>query len=140
MSVQAPSRFTIGTLARQSGVAVDTVRYYERCGLLPPPQRRASGYREYTHADIQRICFIRSAKSLGFSLDEIRELLHLETDRDHGVKRIKQHAQKRLEHIRYNIARLQEIEHRLTALIALCPGHGQPEHCPILSSIHNAAA
>jgi len=116
------------------------VRYYERCGLMPPPQRRASGYREYTRADIQRIGFIRSAKSLGFTLDEIRELLQLETDRDHGVKRIKQRAQIRLEQIRANIARLHLIEQRLTALIALCPGHGEPECCPILSSIHNHAA
>jgi len=140
MGVQTTSRFTIGSLARQSGVAVDTVRYYERCGLMPPPQRRASGYREYTRADVQRIGFIRSAKSLGFTLDEIRELLQLETDRDHGVQRIKQRAQKRLEQIRDNIARQQDIERRLTALIAICPGHGEPEYCPILSSIHNDAA
>jgi len=140
MSAQATSRFTIGTLAREAGVAIDTVRYYERCGLLPPPQRRASGYREYTRADIQRIGFIRSAKSLGFTLDEIRELLQLETDRDHGVERIKQRAQTRLDQIRANIARLHVIEQRLTALVALCPGHGEPECCPILSSIHHHAA
>jgi len=116
MSAKASPCFTIGTLAREAGVAVDTVRYYERCGLLPPAQRRASGYREYTRADVQRIGFIRNAKSLGFTLDEIRELFQLETDRDHGVQRIKQRAQKRLDHIRNNIARLLEIERRLTAL------------------------
>ena len=71
----------IGQLARQAGVAIDTVRYYERQGLLPPPQRRASGYRQYGEQDISRLRFIRRAKDLGFSLQEIQDLLRLNGNR-----------------------------------------------------------
>jgi len=127
--------FTIGTLARQAGVAVDTVRYYERRGLLPPPQRRISGYREYTQADVQRIGFIRNAKALGFTLDEIRELMRLKTDRHHGVEGIKQRTQQRLDAINQHIARLLQVRDRLTELLKHCPGSGEPDHCPIVTTI-----
>jgi MerR family transcriptional regulator, copper efflux regulator len=68
---------TIGRLAKQAGVNIDTIRYYERNGLLPPPLRRASGYREYAAADVARLSFIRRSKELGFTLAEIAELLSL---------------------------------------------------------------
>ncbi|MEO7323574.1 MAG: MerR family transcriptional regulator, partial [Dokdonella sp.] len=71
------SGFTIGEIAKRAGVGIDTVRYYERSDLLPRPTRRASGYREYEVSDVRRLRFIRRAKEIGFSLDEIRDLLAL---------------------------------------------------------------
>lgn len=70
----------IGEFARRAGVNVQTVRYYERRGLLPEPERRASGYRQYTPAALERLQFIRRAQELGFTLNEIDELLQLRTD------------------------------------------------------------
>src|SRR5689334_21689188 len=85
---------TIGRLAKTAGVNIDTVRYYERNGLVPAPTRRLSGYREYDATDVARLRFILRAKDLGFALAEIRELLSLSADRD--VKGVKRRAEGRL--------------------------------------------
>ncbi|MCD7098426.1 heavy metal-responsive transcriptional regulator [Stenotrophomonas sp. MMGLT7] len=132
---RASSRFTIGALARQSEVAIDTIRYYEREGLLPLPQRRASGYREYDARAVERVRFIRRAKGLGFSLREIGDLLELQGDREHGVEGIKQRAGKRLDELDRRIARLTETRDALARLVDECPGGGEPECCPILADI-----
>src|ERR1700741_4507457 len=87
---------TIGTVAKRAGVPIDTIRYYEREGLLPEPLRRASGYRSYNESAISRLRFIRRAKDLGFTLDEIRDLLALSADRHRGVKAVRQRAEQRL--------------------------------------------
>ena len=79
----------IGTLARQADVAIDTVRYYERQGLLPAPERTQSGYRSYAADDVARLRFIRRAKTLGFTLAEIRELLALSARRDQDMAGMK---------------------------------------------------
>ncbi len=131
----ASSHFTIGALARQSEVAIDTIRYYEREGLLPIPQRRASGYREYDASAVERVRFIRRAKELGFSLEEIRDLLELQGDRKHGVEGIKQRASKRLDELNQRIAQLTETRDALARLVDECPGCGEPECCPILTNI-----
>jgi len=138
MADSLTSTFTIGALARQADVAVDTIRYYERERLLPPPRRTAAGYRVYAQADVQRIGCIRRAKELGFTLDEIRDLLRLESDLDHGVEGIKRRAQQRLDAITGQLAQLTSMRDRLSQLIAACPGSGAPRCCPILSSIHGA--
>ncbi|MET0225862.1 MAG: heavy metal-responsive transcriptional regulator [Dokdonella sp.] len=129
------SGFTIGEIARRAGVGIDTVRYYERSELLPKPARRASGYREYAIADVRRLRFIRRAKEIGFSLDEIRELLALSSDRELGVRGIKARAQARLEETESRIRELQRVRAGLKALIAACPGHGSLERCPILAAL-----
>lgn len=133
---QAKSRFTIGALARQAGVAIDTIRFYEREGLLPSPTRRASGYREYDSGAVGRVRFIRRAKDLGFKLDEIRELLALETDRDNGVEGVKRRASQRLEELNARILQFTEMRDALAQLVEDCPGCGEPECCPILSTLH----
>lgn len=138
--VTPPSRFTIGALAQQAEVAIDTVRYYERQGLLPVPPRRASGYRDYDAAAVQRVRFIRRAKELGFSLQEIADLLALQDDRMHGVEGIKQRASERLHALDRRIAQLTEMRDALAALVAECPGSGEPAGCPILGDIRGAAA
>lgn len=124
---------TIGKLARSAGVGVDTVRYYESQKLLPRPARTASGYRLYSAGDVGRLRFIRRAKTLGFTLEEIAELLSLSGQRN--VKAVKAAAQSRLESIEQKIAELKRIRTGLRRLVETCPGHGDAENCPILSAL-----
>ncbi len=126
---------TIGAVAKRAGVAIDTIRYYEREGLLPEPLRRASGYRSYDEGVVQQLLFIRRAKDLGFTLEEIRELLALSADRHRGVKAVKHRAQERLAAIEARIAELTRVRDGLEQLIDACPGHGSPEQCPILRAL-----
>lgn len=125
----------IGAVARRAGVGIDTIRYYEREGLLPAPHRRASGYRDYEPAAVERLRFIRRAKDLGFTLAEIRELLALSTDRERGVKGVRERAQVRLGEVEQRIRELQRMKRGLRQLIDACPGHGALEQCPILRSL-----
>jgi MerR family transcriptional regulator, copper efflux regulator len=134
MNISKPS-LTIGAVAKRVGVAIDTIRYYEREGLLPEPVRRASGYRSYDESAISQLYFIRRAKLLGFTLEEIRDLLALSADRQLGVKAVKQRAQHRLAAIDTRIAELQRVRDGLEQLIDACPGHGAPEDCPILRAL-----
>jgi MerR family copper efflux transcriptional regulator len=134
MSPQTNS-LTIGAVAKRVGVAIDTIRYYEREGLLPEPLRRASGYRSYDESTIMQLRFIRRAKALGFTLEEIRELLALSADRPRGVEAVKLRAQQRLLAIEQRIAELQRVRDGLAELVDSCPGHGAPEQCPILRAL-----
>ena len=131
--------FTIGEVARQAQVGIDTVRYYERNHLLPNAPRRLSGYREYGQDDVRRLRFIRRAKDLGFTLSEIRELLALSGDRELGVRGVKNRAEARLGEVERRIRELQQIRRGLKRLIAACPGHGPLERCPILAALGEEA-
>ncbi|MGN6789194.1 MAG: heavy metal-responsive transcriptional regulator [Rhodanobacteraceae bacterium] len=135
MNTQPAQHITIGAVARRAGVGIDTIRYYERMSLLPKPQRRLSGYRDYGPDAVERLCFIRRAKDLGFTLEEIRELLALSTDRERGVKTVKQRAEARLDEVEQRIRELQRMKRGLKQLIDACPGHGALEHCPILRAL-----
>jgi MerR family copper efflux transcriptional regulator len=126
---------TIGAVARRVGVAIDTIRYYEREGLLPEPLRRASGYRSYDEGAVRQLRFIRRAKDLGFTLEEIRDLLALSADRHRGVKAVKKRAEERLAAIDERIAELTRVRDGLEQLIEACPGHGSPDQCPILKAL-----
>ena len=125
----------IGELARAAGVPIDTVRYYERQGLLPLPARTASGYRQYGHDDAARLRFVRRAKALGFTLEEIRELLGLSARREADIAGMKAAAMQKLADIDDKLAELQRMRAGLDSLIASCPGHGALEHCPILDAL-----
>lgn len=127
------STMTIGRLAKSAGVNVDTIRYYERNGLIPAPLRRASGYREYEAADVRRLRFILRAKGLGFTLAEIGELISLSADRD--IEGVKQRAQRRLAQVEQKIDELERVRSGLRTLIDACPGHGDLEHCPIIAAL-----
>ena len=127
------SAMTIGRLAKQSGVNIDTIRYYERNRLLPEPSRRLSGYREYGPTDIARLRFIMRAKDLGFTLAEIAELLSLSADRD--VRGVKRRAEAHLEQVEHKIKELQRVRRGLKTLVAACPGHGDLEQCPIIAAL-----
>jgi MerR family transcriptional regulator, copper efflux regulator len=128
----------IGTLARRAGARIDTVRYYERSGLLPPKLRLASGYRRYGATELARLRFIRRAQVLGFTLREVQELLALSRHRD--VARVKRAAQAKLTDVERRIADLQRVRAGLRNLVAACPGSGRAEDCPILKALGAAGA
>jgi Cu(I)-responsive transcriptional regulator len=128
----------IGALAKRAGVSIDTVRYYEKSGLLAPQIRLPSGYRRYGDPQVARLRFIRRAQQLGFSLRDIRELLGLSRLRD--VARIKRSAQSKLHEVDRRIAALQRVRHALAELIAQCPGHGRADACPILKALGSETA
>lgn len=125
----------VGQLAEKAGVGIDTVRYYERAGLLPEPPRRPSGYREYPPQAVARLRFIRRAKALGFTLEEISGLLRL-SDHRADVKSIKRLAQTRLAEVERKLRELERVRDGLRQLIEACPGHGEPGACPILSALN----
>lgn len=124
---------TSGELAKQSGVNVETLRYYERDGILPQPERTEAGYRLYHDSDVQRVRFIKRAQDLGFSLKEIKELLVLKEDPDHSAADVKKMAEEKIEAIEEKIQMLQAIRESLQNLTASCPGASATvEDCPII--------
>lgn len=124
----------IGELAKRSGIGKETIRFYEREFLLPPPQRTASNYRRYAPATVTRLQFIRRAKALGFSLDEIRELLSLQDG--HGDRaQAKQLAEHKLEQVRARIDELVRMERALAVMHAQCSGQGPVQGCPIIETL-----
>lgn len=123
----------IGQVAKRTGVGIDTVRYYERNGLLAPAGRMPSGYRRYGELEVQRLRFIRRAKTLGFTLEEIRQLLALSSGQD--VAKIKQAAQAKLDDVEARLADLERVRDGLRRLVAACPGHGRAAACPILQAL-----
>lgn len=125
----------IGELAHRSHVGIDTVRYYERQGLLPAPARLASGYRRYEQNDVARLRFVRRAKALGFTLVEIRELLSLSSRREDDMGSLKMAVTEKLVDVEVKLAELTRIRDGLRSLVASCPGHGALEQCPILNAL-----
>ena len=123
----------IGQLAKRGGVRVDTVRYYERNGLLAARSRLASGYRRYGEIELARLRFIRRAQTLGFTLKEIKQLLALSAQRD--VARVKRSAQTKLKDVQARIAALERVRDGLATLVEACPGHGRAADCPILRAL-----
>lgn len=128
----------IGKLAREAGVPVDTVRYYERRGLLTEPDRRPSGYRDYRDDDLERLRFIRRGKALGFSLDEIRELLRLTGSDDADRSEVRALASRRLEDVEHRLAELVAVRDTLRGLVDDCSGKGPVAGCPIVERVLQA--
>lgn len=125
----------IGQLSRATGVPIDTVRYYEKQRLLPPPTRSASGYRHYEAGDVLRLNFIRRAKGLGFTLEEIRDLLAISAARGDDMAGMKAAAADKLADVEQRLAELTRVRDGLRALVDACPGHGALERCPILGAL-----
>ena len=125
----------IGELAKRADVPIDTVRYYEREGLIPPPIRRASGYRDYVDADVDRLRFMRRAKGLGFTLQEIRELLSLTAMSGADMAALNAQTQAKLRDVEERIHALTRIREALQSLVTACPGHGALDRCPILAAL-----
>lgn len=126
---------TIGRLAKRVEVNIETVRYYERRGLMPKPPRRESGYRQYSDGDIARLRFIRRAKELGFSLKEISELLFLRVDPETTCGDIKRRAEVKIADMEGKIKALQRMKKALTKLASTCRGRGPTSECPILEML-----
>jgi MerR family copper efflux transcriptional regulator len=131
----------IGQVARQAGVGVETVRFYERQGLIHEPPRRDSGYRQYSLDTVARLRLIRRAKELGFSLKEIKELLALRADRTTTCADIKGRAEAKITDIEAKIQSLQRIKRALKRVTKDCSGRGPTSACPILDALdpHDAS-
>jgi MerR family mercuric resistance operon transcriptional regulator len=125
----------IGQLAKKAKVNIQTVRYYERRGLLPDPPRRESGYRQYSNSDLARLHFIKHAKELGFSLREIKELLSLRVDPNTTCADVKKRAEAKLADVEEKILALQRIRKALGHLVGMCRGRGPTSECPILEAL-----
>ena len=126
---------TIGKVARQAGVNIQTIRYYERERLLMPSGRRESGYRLYTSEAVQRIRFIKSAQQLGFTLKEIVGLLRLRVSHQGSCGTVKRKAEGKLQDVQTKIAGLKALERILKDLINTCRSGAATEACPILKSL-----
>ena len=121
----------IGELSKQSGVNIETIRYYERVKMLAPPPRTASGRRVYDSTDLRILVFIRRARELGFSLDEIRALLRLGGPEKASCREVREIAAHHLEDIRAKLGDLKKLERLLSKTVARCSGKTAPD-CPVL--------
>jgi len=127
----------IGAISARTEVHVETIRYYERIGILPKPSRSGGGHRLYTRAHEQRLTFIRRSRELGFSLDEVRALLGLAGGHNRNCAEVHGLAVKHLDEVRQKIARLQRMEGILDAMAAEC-AHGTVPDCPIIEALSAA--
>jgi len=126
---------TIGQVAKRSGIGIETVRFYERKGLVEEPPRTDSGYRQYPEDVVARIQFIRRAKELGFKLKEISELLSLRVDPDTTCSDVRKQTELKIADVKEKIRVLQGIKTALKKLAASCVGTGPTSECPILEAL-----
>ncbi len=132
--MKTQSTLTIGEVAKQSGVGIEAIRFYEREGILEAPPRRESGYREYSPEVVTRLAFIKRAQELGFSLKEISELLSLRLDPKKSCAEVKKRTEKKIGSIEEKIHDLRQMKKALEALVASCVGSNPIVDCPILEA------
>lgn len=125
--------YTIGSLSKVTGVHIETIRYYQRRGLIGEPTRPPGGIRRYDEAHARRLRFIKHAQALGFSLDEVAELLALE-DGQHCREAARRGAEK-LAAVRARIVRLSQVEQALSGLVQQCESHRGRVRCPLIASL-----
>ena len=128
----------IGTVAERSGVAAKSIRYYERIGLIRPAERRANGYRSYSPRDMQTLAFIRQARRLGFSVDEVRDLLDLWRDRRRKSAAVKKLAAQHVETLDRKIEQLRAMQKAVGHLVQRRHGDARPD-CPNLEALQDRA-
>lgn len=128
--------FTVGQLAEVTGLSKVTIRYYERCQLLPKAARQASGYRMYPGSILSRIRFIKNAKLVGFTLPEIKKLLTLLAQEKTTSQQIKHNTQQKLNELEEKIIAMQHMAHALRMLIERCDGKKPLHACPILEAMY----
>jgi len=136
----APQTLSVREVCAQTGLSARTVRYYEQLGLLPPAQRTAAGYRVYGAAAAARLRFIRRAQALGFSLEEVAELLALSDNPRARARDVKRVTQAKIADITQRIDALERMKQGLATLEAHCSGHGHTGECPILAALNQADA
>ena len=128
----------IGQASKASGISQRMVRHYEKIGLIPPPPRRESGYRDYSNADIHRLRFIANARDLGFSIEDIRQLLNLWNDLARSSAEVKALAMTRADELQRKAAALEAMRRTLVELADRCHGDDRPD-CPILQDLAGAS-
>jgi len=129
--------FTIGSLARQANVNIETIRFYERKGLMPNPQRTPAGFRVYSQKDLQRLNFILMAKKHGFTLKEIKELLDLRVNPDSTCDDVRKKAEIKIKLIEQKLQELRRMKKALKTLMASCHGSNPAGECPILEAFEH---
>jgi MerR family mercuric resistance operon transcriptional regulator len=129
-------KMTISQLARKSSVNLETIRYYERRGLIPKPPRNVSGYRQYSQEDIARTKFIKRAQMLGFSLREILEILSLRMEPGKTCGDMKARVEAKIEDVEQKIADLRQMQEALLNLVSKCAGKGPIGDCPIIEILN----
>ncbi len=125
-----------GSLGKQTGVNIETIRYYEKIGLMPDPDRSSGGYRIYDHSHLKRLSFVRRSRELGFTLHEIRELLELVDGGDYTCAEVRDRTIVHLEEVAQKIRDLQKMQRTLKTMAAKCDGGLVPE-CPIVDSLYS---
>lgn len=130
---------SIGQVAGQAGVNVQTLRYYERRGILEEPRRSASGYREYAAGAVRLIRFIKRAQELGFSLSEIEELLELREHRPRDRSAVRDLAAAKIRDIEEKVRDLKSMKKALNVLVESCACKGTAPECPILEALEGAS-
>lgn len=126
---------TIGQLAKQTGVGIETIRYYERRGLLPCPARKTSGYRQFGDEALARMQFIRRAQGVGFTLREIEALLRLRDDPRATRAEVRHEVAAKIEDIDAKIREMRRMRKELQAMLASCHGDGAADDCPIIEQL-----
>lgn len=127
----------IGEAAKAAGVSAKMIRHYESIGLIPTADRRLSNYRDYGHDDVHRLAFIRRARDLGFSIEEIRDLLRLWADTKRSSAEVKALAESHIRELEGKIRLLEEMRGTLAHLASACDGDHRP-HCPIIETLAGA--
>jgi len=127
-------RLPIGVVSKQTGCNIETIRYYEKAGLLPAPARSPAGYRRYGSTHLKRLTFIRRARALGFSIEEVRTLLKLADERKRPCAEVRVVAGVHLKDVQAKIADLQTMERVLRETVAKCTSGTSP-HCPLIESL-----
>ncbi len=135
MVMSAPGRIAIGALAKHTSTNIETIRYYERVGLLPAPARSAGGYRLYATDHLKRLNFVRRARALGFSIGEIRTLLRLADERKRPCAEVRLVAEAHLTDVRAKIADLKRMERVLRTTVARC-AQGRRSDCPVIEALY----
>lgn len=128
----------IGQVAQATGLTVEAIRYYERIGLIHEAPRTASGYRQFDPGVVHRLGFVQRAQDLGFSLDEIRELLELSASPEAPAAQVRELAQAKLAEIEAKLTDLTQIRDALRAVSSACRGEGPASECPILDALESS--
>jgi MerR family mercuric resistance operon transcriptional regulator len=127
--------FTIGSLSRDTGCNIETIRYYERIGLMPKPPRSKGGHRLYEKDHLKRLSFIRRSRDLGFTLEEVRGLLRMIDGHDYTCDEVKVLTLNHLQEVQQKIADLRRLERVLKTMAAECEGGNVPD-CPIIDALY----
>ena len=130
---------TIGIAAKRAGCNVETVRYYERIGLLPTPPRKGTGRRSYGEGEVKQLKFIRRCRDLGFTLKEVRTLIELSTSEQGSCSHVKQLAEAQATSVRLRIEELARVENWLREMAVRCSSTSQRAGCPILDTLFASA-